>query len=390
MEFSRYKNRWVNCGLIIIIYCAIKPLYFFDSGHMQVCDYFLVIASAILLSKKNFRIVFPQERKKILLVLLYFVGYQMLINMIWFVFGVSDIRFIYSTMYFFFNYWAFYTVILVESDIGTERTIKSLVIGSFISVVIAILGACLDNGVNMRKMGWFNNPNQLGYFAILIVTVAVIFKEHLKKIELLFMIGASVYLITISASKAAFLALIMMVIICVIFGNNTWDVKHMAYTMLLFISLFIAGYLFFYSDNIHIVSNQTLMFMRERILHLNLEADSNLGEGRGYNRIFEIGMHFFWGMGEGAYNRFHSMTGNEVHSTFINIFISYGLIGFFIISNFFWMIVKKEGKTIRNLCCLSGLVLYSFTHNGIRNTLLWILLAVIFISSWPMKENKIM
>ena len=118
-----------------------------------------------------------------------------------------------------------------------------------------------------------------------------------------------------------------------------------------------------------------------------MENDSSLSTGRGYSRVWEIGYHFLWGKGEGAYYRFQIMTGLEVHSTFVNILVSYGLIGF---AAYVYLIMKPmlhKGETVRNLACFSGLFLYFFTHNGIRNTLLWILLAVV-LQTGILQEHK--
>ena len=56
------------------------------------------------------------------------------------------------------------------------------------------------------------------------------------------------------------------------------------------------------------------------------ENDTALGTGRGYNRIFEMD-HFVFGMGEGGYDRFSSLNGMEAHSSYVTLFVSYGVVG---------------------------------------------------------------
>ena len=113
---------------------------------------------------------------------------------------------------------------------------------------------------------------------------------------------------------------------------------------------------------------------------MSAENDSDLGSGRGYDRIGELGYHFLWGMGEGAYGRFEALTNREVHATFVNILVSYGVIGLLV---YFWILLSPmamKQQTVRNYACYSGVLLYFLTHNGVRNTILWMLLAIVMMA----------
>ena len=98
--------------------------------------------------------------------------------------------------------------------------------------------------------------------------------------------------------------------------------------------------------------------------------------------------NIFWGMGEGAYERFSVMTGNEVHSTYISILASYGVIGLFL-----WLLCMAEFLLRKKqvwfvLVSLSGVALYWVTHNGIRNTMVWMVIALLSISLQSDLEKK--
>ena len=128
---------------------------------------------------------------------------------------------------------------------------------------------------------------------------------------------------------------------------------------------------------------------RHRILHMASENDSSFGFGRGYNRVFEMGSNVFWGMGEGAFDRFQTLRGLEVHSTYASILVSYGILGTLLFVVCLKKIIIIPGYVKRNLCCLTGIAMYSLTHNGIRNTLIWILFAVMFLEAeGTQKENR--
>lgn len=376
------KISHLSCGVIIVIYCALKPIYLFGSGSMQICDYFLILAFLYLLVKTRAQLPIPHIRKNVLKIFGFFIVYQLIINSIFYII-YPDTRLVLSILFFCFNFLAFYIVFMVETIIGSEQTIRSFVYGCYISVLIASFGALTSVGVGARNMGWFNNPNQLGYFALLIVSVALFFRDRMKKINIMIMFASSMWLILVSASKAAFLGVIIMLIIYVLFGDRNRDIKHIFRTVILLSIILAAFYLFFYSNDSRITSNTSIMYMRNRIIRMSSEEDSNLGTGRGYYRLLEMGTNFIWGMGEGAYYRFQTLSGKEVHSTFVSLIVSYGWFGFGLVAVLFYLIVKKKGLTIQNLSCISGLLLYFVTHNGIRNTLFWLFLAAIYISNNP-------
>ena len=115
------------------------------------------------------------------------------------------------------------------------------------------------------------------------------------------------------------------------------------------------------------------------MLNLSAERDSALGTGRGYDRIREMGIHFLWGMGEGAYGRFQTMSGREVHSTFASLLVSYGLFGLLGYLVLFFKGFVNKRSLLRNLSIMSGIFLYQLSHNGIRNTLLWLVIVLLLL-----------
>ena len=147
-------------------------------------------------------------------------------------------------------------------------------------------------------------------------------------------------------------------------------------------------FIFLFTDSPLVMNNRTLYLARYRLLNMNNERDSDLGEGRGYARAEEVGTNILWGMGEGAFDRFIYKTGAEVHSTYVNMYVSYGLIG---IIGYAWIIgyaVLCRKRVIRNIACMSGLLLYFVTHNGIRNTLFWIMLALVIADNALIQKGE--
>lgn len=195
----------------------------------------------------------------------------------------------------------------------------------------------------------------------------------IKKVIILFL---SILACILSGSKAA---IISMGILLFIIVTSREKKSIYSYLMLftLIIGLCVMVWLFLYGNISIITDNTRLLFIRNRIIGMNTENDSSLGTGRGYDRIYEMGNNLLWGIGEGAYNRFITMRGKEIHSTYATLFVSYGVIGFLSYALVFKLCLGKKRIFIKNLLYISGVALYAITHNGLRNTLLWILLAII-------------
>jgi hypothetical protein len=104
------------------------------------------------------------------------------------------------------------------------------------------------------------------------------------------------------------------------------------------------------------------------------EQDSTAA-GRGYDRILTYIELTILGAGEGYFNRFKSMHKGELHSVIGTLFFSYGIIG---LGLFLLMFLKFKYKKLFLIKFLTPMFLYSLTHNGIRNPLFWIIIAITF------------
>ena len=116
-----------------------------------------------------------------------------------------------------------------------------------------------------------------------------------------------------------------------------------------------------------------------------LEGDSELGTGRGYARLNEIGGLVLCGVGEGIYERFITLNGFEIHSAYASILVSYGII----CAIMYVCLVKSAIYTskygLRYATLFISIAIYNITHMGLRNTLLWALLA---ISYYQIKSDE--
>lgn len=381
-EVERKRDK----GWILLVFLALKPIYIWDSGGLQICDLFLAAASISLLvaSRGSFRI----PRKAIHTVVLFLVlcFYQVMVNLIWS--APTRMTLSKNSLYYIFNFVAFFVVLVIGYEIGVRALKRSLAIGTVIALSITAFGLLFVNS-GSRALGFFNNPNQLGYFAVLAFSFIILCEEQISKGLFYGMLVLATWETIASGSKAAVIALFVMYALYVFYANRQHSARRLIGQMLLVLVLGLGLYVLLYSDFSVITGNHTVAFVRRRLLRMSQENDSALGSGRGYDRIRELGVHVLWGVGEGAYDRFTVMQGKESHSSYVTLLVSYGLIGAVGYFVFFLQCVWHRGQRMKNLFLISGVLLYGVTHNGLRNTLLWMLLAVLLLEGVEQPQQQV-
>jgi hypothetical protein len=101
-------------------------------------------------------------------------------------------------------------------------------------------------------------------------------------------------------------------------------------------------------------------------------------EERGYDRITQYPQFWVLGSGEGDYKRFEETTvigEHELHSSMATLFFCYGGVGVAMFTWFMWLVVKRGGP--RTYLIVGPAFAFGMTHQGLRASLLWVLLAVV-------------
>jgi hypothetical protein len=100
--------------------------------------------------------------------------------------------------------------------------------------------------------------------------------------------------------------------------------------------------------------------------------DDNL-EARGYHRIVDFPEHLAFGAAEGACDRFDPAHPIEIHSSPATLLFAYGIVGSAAFLLFLLNVVKRAPLYL--VAHLLPVAFYSITHNGLRDSMFWILLA---------------
>lgn len=377
---------------LFFIFLISFPFYFFESGLPQISHMILTIMFLIIIFKyynEVFEIIFN----------FYFVFvfgvYIFAINSYWYI-EFKNISFLIYSLYYFFGIITFFSIIILCKKNLIEK--KLVLYAIFFSLFIQFLVSIFFFEINFSKrlLIYFNNPNQLGYYALSLANIFLIFhmnitKKERKDIKLywlmyILVLMISLFLIVFSSSKASILSYVFLLFIVIyvdIIKNLT--IQKFIYSL---ISLTILLMLIFIkADEIHdkFFDNNSII---TRLVHIGQESDDSLS-GRGYDRMLNHSQYLIFGAGEGEFKRFDSKHHGEIHSTLGNIIFSYGIIGLIL---FISILFKKAYSTSHIVLSILPTIMYSLTHNGIRSPLFWILLslAVIYSNKEFLKNRKLL
>lgn len=246
--------------------------------------------------------------------------------------------------------------------------------GCLASILVQFAVSLAGSSGRGRVQNFFNNPNQLGYYALL--CAAIIALTVPKKETFIGVIGvvAGVLVSVASLSKAALVGCVALLALQVIRSSRA----------ALGIAL-VSGAL---------MSTSWFGEQQERVgwRFADKGSDDTL-EQRGYDRIAAFPEYLVLGAGEGAMDRFALGFKGEMHSSFGTVLFSYGIVGFAIFALILWRSASSGG--VRASLYLLPVLLYGLTHQGLRSRLFWILVALIYIvgvqrarAAWAARRAK--
>lgn len=368
------RNVTINPLYKILVFgwfCAFifSPFYVFDSGLPQPADFLLigVCGFTLLLGFLHGDITYNNTVILTLTIVLMF-GTINIANGLYY----GDVRFYYSCAYYVFNAAVLGGTVLLFKN-NPDRMTSYVRVGVFASVLLQIAFIIFTGGTDiaLRETGSFNNPNQLGYWALLnaLILFVINCKQKLSVTEFILFVLCGV-IIMLSQSRAAIVAYVLF--IPFIFWGKQINLPMKA---AIIGAVFIGFVTFFFAPVIdHRIEDYDGLFQ-----HYFLRNDglSFIAE-RGYQRIIENPHHLLIGAGEGAYWRFSDIEGGgiELHSGLATVLFSYGVLGLGVFCAFLYSIFRKSPMIV--IVTLAMVIIYGLTHQNIRFTGFWIYLAVVY------------
>lgn len=344
------------------LYFLAKPFYFWASGLPQLADLIALVIIMLSISNSYWR-QSSNDSTRGLTVFVLFAFHATVVNLIAMLVTNGSNTFLYSSAFLIFNCMLAIAFARFHQTMGQElrRTLFYSVAASL--VVQALLQLGTQDAY--RAKGFFNNPNQLAYFALLSACI-IIFVTHLGEGHLLttvISLLAATFLVLASLSKAGIIAMGLLLALFVLSAARLSN-RRVRATAGIFacLALFMS-----YS----LASNSSTLFKRLETRFSSPDGDDNLSS-RGYDRIGMYPETWVFGAGDGDYGRFGEDI--EFHSTMGTVLVSYGVVGLSLMLVLFYIGLRRSGSI--GIVVLLPVMSYGITHNGLRNSFLWILLAL--------------
>lgn len=350
---------------LLILFVVSFPFYLFDSGGPQISTIFGALLVVLMLPAISTATMRPMA-----VPLLLFTLIALIVNFVNDVLWGTNFALLKFSVFYVYNFLVFVAVFAMMSKDG-DTTARALIFGTLAALALqmALLPVSLTAGV--RNSLFFNNPNQLGYWALLSASILAYAGALRGRRPTLLEVGglvACVALVMFSQSKAAIAAIGVLILLRLGLSMRTMVLGAIGLGVLLLL----------------VDVSSLLQVTEERFSRIGVDEDDNLWN-RGYSRLFEYPQYIILGFGEGEYWRIGEDL--EAHSIFVTLLFSYGISGF---ASFAWFLIKViRAKFPTNLLYLIPTIVYSLSHQGLRFTILWIFLAVLaYGSAKAMAERR--
>lgn len=345
--------------IVWVLYLQLIPFYVVRGGLPQPGDLLIVALIPMAISGWDGRL----GRGSILSLraLFWFTAWACAVSVTWaFLLWSFSTNLLYP-LYYVYNA-AFFFAALVLFQRFKMRFLR-LTVDTLIASVLIQVAASFAMGFSTRHKLFFSNPNQLGYFALLAACVIALTQRRLGISLLRSALGLSccAYLAVLSASRSS-LAGILFLTLLLFFSNPR--VLIVAALALVSVTLFDSPI------------DQSLETLQARVSH-ERAPNRSFWQERGYDRIWNNKGHAVFGAAEGNFWRFKETTaigGAEIHSSAGTLLFCYGIPGVALFAMFLLRLIR--GARVQTAAMLVPVLLYSVAHQGLRFTMLWVLLAL--------------
>ena len=347
---------------VLIVWCCyvmLIPVYVVPSGLPQPSDFLILLLVPMAVSTWDGRL--DRLTLGALRPLLLFTLWVCVVSLAWAVLLWSWGRNLLYPMYYVYDTAFFLAALLLYRRFGDPflRLTVNLVLAS---VGIQVFAAAFFRG-GARGHLFFHNPNQLGYYAMLAGCMIAVGQRRLGIRMLTASLGLAgcAVLAMLSASRAA-VAGVGFLFMLLVFANPR----------VLIVAAIVAAALSVVESPI----DDSVETLEWRIEHPRMAQDS-FWEQRGYDRIGNNKRYVVLGAAEGNRWRFKDTTAlgeAEIHSSAGTLLFCYGIPGIVLFLLFLYQLVR--GVRIQTAAMLMPVLMYSVAHQGLRFTMLWVMLGL--------------
>ena len=344
-----------------------SPVYIYKSGLPQPADIILLLFSMMMIMSLlrrnvvggvNISGVLPFQW--LLLVL-----WVNLVLLVWSLLTQSYDTLVHG-VYWVYNYLVVFSIFMFLSRHNSFLYYFELSVS--LSLIVSLIGIVVEPGAGGRSTGFFNNPNQMAYYALCGLSILQVINKGLFSLRLINVIAlmAGVISILSAASLAAMAGLFLLVVAHFIAARQLFAFARTV--VVIIIAAFVLSIL-----DLPLLDRAVQNF-EIRMLRAD-DKISGVSEERNYDRITNNPKYVVLGAGEGNLSRFGDSP-LEIHSSFGNLLFCYGVVG---LSLFLIIIYRStiNAPVAVWFVTLAPLV-YSVTHMGLRTTLFWVLVGLLW------------
>lgn len=346
--------------LVWACYVLLTPFYLFAGGLPQPGDALIVILVPMAFAYWNGRL--PRNTVRTLRPLLWFTIWVILVSVTWAAILWEWGANLLYPLYYFYNTAFFFAALVLHQRFGNAflRLTVQLI---FATVLFQVVASVPMVGSAGRNQLFFANPNQLGYYALLAACMLAAAHRWLDFSLWKSSLGMVCcgYLAMISSSRSS-VAGIGFLLVLLLFANPR----------ILFVAAIASVALTFFDTRF----DESMETFQRRV-NENRNPDMTFFEQRGYDRIWRNKEYALVGAAEGARWRWRDSTRirtAEIHSSAGTLLFSYGIPGVLMFGTFLVRVMRRV--RLRDGLLLLPPLFYSVAHQGLRFTMLWVLLAL--------------
>ena len=341
-------------------YLLLIPFYLVSGGLPQPGDALILLLVPMSLTGWDGRL--QRDAVRILRPLVWFTLWVLLINVIWAVVLSTYFRSVLFSLYYIYNAAFLLSALILYQRFG-EQFVRLTVNMVWITVVFQVLASFVMVGGASRGALFFHNPNQLGYYALLSACIIALTQRRLGIGLMRSSVGLILcgYLALLSTSRSAVAGILLLFMLMLLSNPRMILVGCLAAAALTLVESPVHESVDTFQQRLSEDRNPTRTFFEER----------------GYDRIWNNKRHLLFGAGEGGSKRFAKSTvigGAEIHSSAGTVVFSYGVVGTLLFLTFLRRVLR--GASMRTALVLLPPLIYSLAHQGLRFTMLWVLLAL--------------
>lgn len=352
--------------VIWALFLLLSPLYVVKAGLPQPGDWLVLVLFPVTLARWNG--VLDAQSSRTVRVLVWFTVWVFVVNYAWALIlgrwgSLKD--FVIQPFFYFFNA-AVFLCALVHAKRNRRAFLRITVDIVFVTIVVMVVVSFFYRSSDPRAQLFFSNPNQLGYYTVLSACLFAMAQRPLGMSRLKGAIGITscAYLALLSASRSSLAGVLILLVVLVFSNPRTIIIASIAAIGLVSIGGPIANAIDYNEKRATEDRDPNLSFAQER----------------GYERIWRSPEYLLTGAGEGANERFVFRKGEkrrELHSSFGTVAFGYGVVGLALLLVFATRVVR--GAPLRMSLMLVPALVYTSAHQGLRFTMLWIVLAAFVI-----------